>query len=357
MSKVIVIKTKPETVLEDYARLMHLADYQTILDPAIETLIKINLSWSKFFPSSSTPAWQLEGVLKTLLADGYQKKKIIPVENKTVCTQIKSGLINNRWQIVFDRYKIKFIPLTQVEWAKFTPRAKMLILDKIFPEGIFIPKFFQGKNMIHLPTVKTHGHSITTGSMKNAFGGLLREVRYYCHKYIHETLVDLLEIQREIHPSIFTVMDGTVCGNGAGPRTMIPEIKNFLLAGFDSVAIDAIAAKMMGFDPLKIPYIRMAHEKGLGVGEVSKIEIVGEDIKDVNFHFQSRRSFVIWGNQMLIKGPLRFLEHLALYSPLWVWAPMASNLYHDFFWYRLVGKPRIKKFLKTEWGRLFESYK
>jgi hypothetical protein len=83
-----------------------------------------------------------------------------------------------------------------------------------------------------------------TGSVKNSFGGLLREVRHYAHKYMHEVLVDLLYMQRELHPAVFTVMDGTVAGDGAGPRTMIPRVKNLILAASDSVAIDAIAARL-----------------------------------------------------------------------------------------------------------------
>jgi len=44
------------------------------------------------------------------------------------------------------------------------------------------------------------------------------------------------------------------------------------LASGDSVSIDAIAAKMMGFDPMEIPYIRMCDEMGLGVGNPKNIE-------------------------------------------------------------------------------------
>ena len=89
--------------------------------------------------------------------------------------------------------------------------------------------------------------------MKNAFGGLLNTRRHYTHSWIHETLVDLLAIQKEIHSGIFAVMDGTTAGNGPGPRTMYPEIKNVILASGDQVAIDAVAAKLMGFDPLTHP--------------------------------------------------------------------------------------------------------
>jgi hypothetical protein len=216
---------------------------------------------------------------------------------------------------------------------------------------------FEGRDILHLPTVKTHGHSTTTGATKNAFGGLLKEVRHFAHKYIHEVLVDLLIMQRELHPNVFAVMDGTVCGDGAGPRTMEPVVGNIVLAGADSVAIDAVAAKIMGFDPMSIPYLRMATERGLGEARIEKIGIAGEDIDRINFHFKTKRSFVIWGDQMLRLGPLRFLEKIALHSPLAFWAPLASNIYHDAFWYPTVGRRKIARFNRTEWGRLWREYR
>jgi hypothetical protein len=192
--------------------------------------------------------------------------------------------------------------------------------------------------------------------VKNAFGGLLKEVRHYAHKYIHEVMVDLLYMQKELHPGVFSVMDGTVCGNGAGPRTMIPVPGNIILASGDSVAIDAVAAKIMGFDPMSIPYIRMAHERGLGTGDLREVDIAGDDVSGLDLGFKTRRSFVIWGDQMIRKGWLRPFEKLLLHSPLVVWAPFASNVYHDFLWYPTIGRSRIRKFLKTDWGRLFKTY-
>ena len=139
-----------------------------------------------------------------------------------------------------------------------------------------IPKRFIGENIIHLPTVKTHVFTTTTGAMKNAFGGLLNEHRHWTHPVIHETLVDLLMIQKKIHRGVFAVMDGTFAGDGPGPRCMMPYAKNVILASADQVAIDAVAAKLMGFDPMSIKFIRMAHELGLGCGDPRDIEIVGD---------------------------------------------------------------------------------
>jgi uncharacterized protein (DUF362 family) len=355
-AKVVILKTSTETVLDDYNKLMRLAEYERSVSKDNATLIKLNLSWTKYFPSCSSEPWQLDGVAQTLLQDGYERDKLFAVENKTVVTDPVKGAKNNKWTPILKKYGIDFIPLPQVEWVTYTFKDKLLKLDQIFPEGIEIPKMFIGKNVIHLPTVKTHGHSVTTGAVKNAFGGLLKEVRHYSHKYIHEVLVDLLIMQRELHPGIFSVMDGTVCGDGAGPRTMVPKEKNVILASADSVAIDAIAAKIMGFVPMDIPYIRMSHEMGLGVGDPAEIEVVGEDIAEMDFGFKSKKSFVIWGDQMLRIGFLKPFEKILLHSPLIVWAPFASNIYHDFLWYPTIGRKMIRKFSKTEWGKLWESY-
>lgn len=356
VSKVAVVKTTPDTVLDDYRKVMELAGYRESLPADHDTIIKLNLSWTRFFPACSSPPWQLEGVVRTMMEDGWNCSNIIPVENKTVVTDPKKGARNNKWLPVLRRYNLDFVALPEVEWVRYEFQSQFLKLNDIFPAGIEIPKMFIGKNVVHLPTMKTHGHTVTTGAIKNAFGGLLKEVRHYCHKYIHEVLVDLLMMQRELHPAVFAVMDATVCGDGAGPRTLVPRIKGYVIASSDSVAIDAVAAKMMGFEPMDIPYVRMATELGLGCGELTDIQIVGEDISDVNFGFEVKKSLVITGDQLIRKGCLKPLEKLLLHSPLVFWAPLASTVYHDWFWYPIYGRRAVRDFLVSDWGKLWNKY-
>ncbi len=228
-------------------------------------------------------------------------------------------------------------------------------------DKILIPKIFLGSNIIHLPTVKTHGHTVTTGAVKDVFGGLIPKYRHHAHKQIHEILVDLLSIQREIHEGLFAVMDGSVCGNGAGPRTMEPFIGNIILASDDQVAIDAVAAMIMGFTPLKIDYIKMAHDKGLGMGDIDQIEIIGMDKKDfkkLNFGFKVKKSPVIGWDQRLRKktANIKLLHRLLFHSPIFKTFIFASEFYHDRCWYPVIGKKRIGEFMKNEWGSLFKKY-
>jgi uncharacterized protein (DUF362 family) len=356
-SAVALLRTRPETVVEDYGRLMRLVKYDEVLPRNQDLILKLNLSWTKYFPACSSQPWQVDGILQALSDDGYDRRRIFPVENKTVVTNPIAGCRNNKLRPVLERHGVPFIPLPDVEWTVYKFKSPLLKLNAIFPEGIEIPAMYVGKNVLHAPTCKVHGHSTTTGAIKNAFGGLLKEVRHYAHEFIHEVMVDLMYMQRELHPSVFAVMDGTVMGDGAGPRTMVPRIGNLILASADQVAIDAIAAKIMGFDPLSIPYLRMCQERGLGVADPRKIEIVGDtDLAAGTMGFKTSRSLVIWGDQLIRRGPLRPLKHLLLHSPLVVWAPFASNVYHDLFWYPTVGRARIRAFAGTPWGRLFEKY-
>lgn len=364
-SKVAVVYTRPQTVLTDTAHAMQLAGYEDYMPKDVATLLKINISWQHFYPGCSTTPWQLEGVIKALQAWGYDDPaggdhhRLIPAQNGTVVVDSYEGEVKNKHKQVIDKYGLTSVHLNRPDepWIAYEPRSPLLVLDKVYPKGVTIPAMFPGKNIVHLPTMKTHVFTTMTGSMKNAFGGLLNFERHWTHAVIHETLVDLLSIQREIHPGVFTVTDGTFAGDGPGPRAMRPHVKNTVLASADPVAVDAISAKMMGFDPLSIKFIRLAHEMGLGCGDPREIEVVGEDISGVDWQFTGSESTLASRGQKLIYwGPLKPLEHALLRSPIVPWAYTASNLYYNGFWYNLIGKARVQRMLRTDWGKLFQSY-
>nr|WP_319373251.1 hypothetical protein [uncultured Methanobacterium sp.] len=53
MSTVFILKTSPENVVEDYQKLMHLAKYDNTIPPKHKTILKLNLSWTLFYPACS----------------------------------------------------------------------------------------------------------------------------------------------------------------------------------------------------------------------------------------------------------------------------------------------------------------
>ncbi len=357
-AQVAVLHTSPETVLEDYDRLLDLAQVERYLPAGKTVILKDNISWHYPFPSANTTPWQLEGTILGLNRRGYDK--LVCVQNKTVVTSAFKGEDLNNYVPIFRRYNVPVLynfKDSDMTWIPYEPKAKMNVLPRIYPKGIRIPDYFLGKSIVHLPTVKCHIYTTTTGAMKNAFGGLLTHNRHYTHSWIHETLVDLLHIQREIHTGIFAVMDGTTAGNGTGPRVMKPVAKNVILASGDQVAIDAIAAKMMGFNPLEIGYIRLAQEQGLGVGDPREIEIIGDDVSGENWEFRIGINFHRVMGWLSWYGPTKVLQKLLFHSPLVHLTAFVSEAYHDYYRWPFFER-RIRWRWRTEapWGRLFAEY-
>ena len=366
-SQVAMLRTSPPTVLWDYHELMNLAGYQDVISKEADTALKINISWHFFFPGSSTTPWQLEGVIRAMKADGYDPELIHGCHNRTVVIDAHLGERENKQVNVIEDHGLRNIHLYEggEEWVDVRDAVgdltqKFLCLNDVYPDGFSIPKRFIGENIIHLPTVKTHIFTTTTGAMKNAFGGLLNERRHWTHPVIHETLVDLLMIQKKIHRGVFAVMDGTFAGDGPGPRCMVPYVKNVLLASADQVAIDAVAAKLMGLDPMKIEFIRLAHDLGLGCGDPRDIEIVGDEaLADENWHFEGPFKKLTFAAQMqhqIYWGKLKSPIEWSLKTWLAPWSYVASVLYHDFYWYNRNGKGRIEEALQSRWGRLFHNW-
>lgn len=357
-SKVAVLKVRPESILEDIQRLTELAGMKEALKPGAPTILKDNISWHFPFPAANTTPWQMEGTILALQSAGYNDQ--ICVQNKTVVTNAFKGEDLNNYVPIFKKYGIPVLynfKEEDIRWITYAPQTPMHVLDKIYPEGITIPEMFLGKNIVHLPTVKCHIYTTTTGAMKNAFGGLLNTKRHYTHSWIHRTLVDLLAIQKEIHSGLFAVMDGTTAGNGPGPRTMFPVVKDYLLASADQVAIDAVAAKMMGFDPLSIEYINVAHNDGLGVGDPREIEIVGADISNESWGFTVGNNGVSLFGNLAWFGPLKGMQNLFFRTPMVHAFIFGSEAYHDYYRWPLKDRRVFENWRKeTSWGQLFQRY-
>ena len=340
MARVALIQTTPDTVLDDVARAMDAAGYEAALDRSAETALKINISWHHWYPACSTTPWQLDGVIRKLRADGFAPESLYGAHNRTVVVDAHVGERANKHLPVVTAHGLRNIHLYEDDaWVRYEPKGRLRTLHEVYPEGVRIPQRLIGSNIIHLPTVKTHVFTTITGAMKNAFGGLLFEKRHYCHATIHETLVDLLMIQQEIHPGVFAVMDGTFVGEGPGPRCMQVQERNLMLAGADQVAVDATSARLMGLDPFEIPFLRMAHEDGLGTADAREIEVVGADIEQVKWQVAARQdTFASRGQKLIYWGPLKRLEKMLLRTVIAPWSYAASRLYHDVYWYNVVGR-------------------
>ncbi len=131
-----------------------------------------------------------------------------------------------------------------------------------------------------------------------------------------------------------------------------------MLASADQVAIDAVSAKMMGFDPMSLDYIRFADEDGLGNGRMENIELVGEDISRESWGFKVGKNLVrVGGGDLIWFGPLKRMQKLFFHTPLVNLFIGVSEVYHDLYRWPLLDKRVFDKWRQTtEWGRLFDQY-
>jgi hypothetical protein len=138
---------------------------------------------------------------------------------------------------------------------------------------------------------------------------------------------------------------------------MIPVEKDLMLASGDCTAIDAVAAKMMGFDPMQLRFIRIAHESGLGKGRPEEIQILGDDVSQENWGFSVGNNAASRVGKFIWFGPLKSAQKLFFRTPLVYLFVFGSFFYHDFIYWPLKARPQMESFKKAgRWGRLFDQY-
>jgi ferredoxin len=141
----------------------------------------------------------------------------------------------------------------------------------------------ENESIINLPKMKTHGLTMYTGAIKNLFGTICGADKTRIHALgasiggFSQCLVDLFSF---LKPKIkLTIMDAIIAMEGRGPGVAGKPVEmNLILASADVVALDAVAFRLMGHNPKKVPAIKLAAEQGLGQIKQEEIEIVGEKI-------------------------------------------------------------------------------
>ena len=121
--------------------------------------------------------------------------------------------------------------------------------------------------IINVPKLKTHNFIGATCALKNMFGAISKPRKYAYHKMISDVIVGVNKIVK----SHIVIVDGLIV------RGSYPKKLGVILAGDDPLATDFIAAKIMGFNPKRVPYLNLAAKEQ--VGQIKNIELIEEDVK------------------------------------------------------------------------------
>ena len=186
---------------------------------------------------------------------------------------------------------------------------------RVFKSFILSKQVLHADVLISLPKLKTHGLTLFTGGVKNNFGCVtgLNKAKMHLRAQDPETFSQMLvDLLGTVRPDL-TVMDAVVGMEGNGPSNGSPKKVNAILASKDPVALDAVACKMVGIEPFMVPSTRLAHEQGIGIGDISHIDVLGEDLKDMRIEDFKLPSGT--ASFFRARGLMRFLRSMLLAKP------------------------------------------
>jgi uncharacterized protein (DUF362 family)/NAD-dependent dihydropyrimidine dehydrogenase PreA subunit len=184
-----------------------------------------------------------------------------------------------------------------------------LLLDKLYVSRIAL----EADVIVNLPKLKTHSLTVLTGGIKNMYGTIPTGLRTRFH-YRYMRSVDFCQMLTDIFSIVrpqLTIMDGILAMEGEGPASGNLRRLGVMLASQDTVALDAVAGKIIGLDPMDVYTTQHAHRRGLGVGDLHQIEVVGEHMEDVvvgDFKLPAA-----YGNVFLERGPKVLSKFLLRY--------------------------------------------
>jgi uncharacterized protein (DUF362 family)/Pyruvate/2-oxoacid:ferredoxin oxidoreductase delta subunit len=155
------------------------------------------------------------------------------------------------------------------------------------PDGAILKRFAVARAaldadlVISLAKLKTHGQALYTGAVKNVLGCLPGGGKIRVHQLApksRDLAAALLDIYSIVRPRL-ALIDGIVAMEGNGPNVGDPRRLGLLIASEDCVAADAVACRIIGYPARSIHILRQAEERGLGIGDLRKIEVVGEPLE------------------------------------------------------------------------------
>ncbi|UCE41867.1 MAG: DUF362 domain-containing protein [Candidatus Aminicenantes bacterium] len=153
------------------------------------------------------------------------------------------------------------------------------ILNKAYISPLVLDSDF----LINLPKLKTHSFIAYTGAIKNMYGVIPHGLRCRYHRKYEKSeifcqmLVDIFSLV----PPHLNIMDAIYAMEGEGPSAGSPKKVGLILASFDAIALDSVATKIIGLDPMQIHTTTNAAHRKLGTAQMDEIELLGEKLQDV----------------------------------------------------------------------------
>ncbi len=279
---VYIFKTSPKTLGRDVEKVLNTADFQDFY-PEEETFIKINANYDKDWPGCNTSRWFLDALLRNLKIRGFENLKAIEGDLKlqpAVKTVKVIGIKD-----LLEKHRVPFVPIEGLPRDEYE-----------------LPLVLHNSQLINTAVLHTHTFAVISCATKNLFG-LLPVYREKYHNNLSEKLIELRERIKNVNCSLFNIIDGTVGLEGGSMRLGDPKRVDLMLAGRDTLAVDKVAAEIMGFSANDVPLLRLAVKSGLldlgsvrakgdfsDDGDVPRYDFAYKDSKIARFDLWVRRN-------------------------------------------------------------------
>ncbi len=157
------------------------------------------------------------------------------------------------------------------------------------PDPLLVPQFdvaraaLEADVLISLPRLKTHGMMNYTGAIKNQFGCIsgLKKASWHSRMPRSRDFSRMLLDLNSLVGTDFAILDGIVAMEGNGPKSGTPKQMNTLIMGESISAVDSLAATLIGYDPLDVPYLKQAHKHHWGPVLLKDIRVLGKTIEEM----------------------------------------------------------------------------
>jgi len=340
-TSVAILEARPETVVQDYSRLLKLIDFKALCGGVAPVLVP-GIKGNSWFPGKGTPPWQLDGVLAGCVDQG-QLSSDDPITCMVVSSDGKPKTGSGAgwgWEEILRRWGIANVDPDSRIPLSYRAHGNYPALEAVLPHGLAMPPALWEKPVIML-SVPGLGRREPVFGCVELLGRMLHLPHDRKKKRVprSEVLAELLGYVGDSLVNTIHVMDAVIWDVPSGRGGSKPVLRHVILGGRDPLAVDATAMRLLGFQPTTLPWVRLASERGVGVAKKKEITILGQpELLDLDF--QKRKSTLStlpdWEN------------------PFWM---KAEKSWARWLWQRTGRAAEIKKFRDTPWGSLFEMYR
>ena len=280
-AKVSIVKTKPQS---EYQQIRHAVQQSLDLIGGIRDIIKpkdlvlINPSWVAPPVEREAGCITIPEVTQAV-ADIVKDMGARPVIAESSAVGVSSEKVVDE----SDYRKLREMGYEVVDLKSLKSTVQMPVENaKVFESIDTWDLVQQADVIISVPKLKTHDQTEMTCAIKKLKGLLTDEAKKAMHQQgLFDGVIDLMAA---VKPRL-AVVDAIVCQEGVGPVFGKPVEMNLILAGKDLVAVDAVCAQLIGYDPQEILLTVNAATRGLGIMNSENIEILGEKLENVRRRF------------------------------------------------------------------------